>query len=112
MNPFDTLIGGRKVEVTRRDGSQETVTVLQLPVRRFPEYLQAQDNEARMVELLTGKPPDWVDGLSEESHVAILTAGDEVNRDFFFSWQKRTRDRLQRLAATVAPGPNAPSPTG
>lgn len=99
---FDILNGGRSVNIKNRAGLDETVNVKALPIRSMPQWMEAQTDEAKLVELATGKSAQWVDQLTPEAHVAILTAAEEVNSGFFDSWLARLKVRQERLAKTMA----------
>lgn len=103
------LLGGIDLPITKLDGSTESVKVLQLPIRRMGDYLAAIEDESKLVELFTAKEPGWSDTLSDESFVAIITKGEELNADFFFPWCARRLNRSQRLSALL---PQSPSPSG
>ncbi len=96
-NTMVTLLGGVEYEVKKLDGTTEKVKILQLPVSKMLKLLEAQDNEAAMVALFTGKPDNWCDTISNESFVHIVTEGEKVNADFFDAWVKRRIARQEKL---------------
>lgn len=113
--PLETLLGGTRADVTLLDGSVETITVRQLPVRDLPRLLQAsaQADESAMAELYCAKPAGWADTLTRESHERIIAEGERLNADFFARWlQRKTRreetlfpgqqEALLKLAAQLA----------
>src|SRR5688572_1108505 len=50
-----TLLGGQEVEVTKRDGSKEKVSVRQMTLEELAQYGAVQENEAAMLQLLCSK---------------------------------------------------------
>lgn len=110
-----TLLGEKQHSVTLLDGNTETVTVRQLPVRELPKYLEAQDNELRMIELVCKKPADWPDKLTPDSHESLVNAIEEVNADFFSRWVARQMARQEKLMPGIVERRLAglsPSPSG
>lgn len=110
-----TLLGGVDVVVSLIGGATETVKILQLPIRRFPEFARGLADEPFLVELLCGKPAGWSDTLTRESFTAIVEEGTKINMDFFPQWQERqnkaadilnpgAKERLiQEVASRFAP---------
>ncbi len=103
MNPTpdSTLHGGTDLQVTVIDktiGNRvETVFIRQLPIKLYPRYKAALQNEPRMVELLCDKPTDWSDTLTIESFEAIIEQGAKLNEAPFVRWEARQ----QKIAATL-----------
>jgi hypothetical protein len=97
---WETLLGTQEVEVMHLDGVKEQIKVRQLPIRCYPAYLEAQDDELKQIELLAGRAPGWAESLTIVSVEAILAAGDRLNADFFGRWLRR---RMQRLARFQSP---------
>lgn len=100
-NKMATLLGGVEVEVTKLDGTKETVRVGQLKIRQFQLFLEATDDESKLVEILTGKDAPWVDSLTPQSHVAVIEKGEAVNADFFAQWFRRKIERQKKLMGEV-----------
>lgn len=96
-----TLLGGEQMEVTTLKGEKEQIKVCQLPVSLFQAYLDSTDDEPRLISLLTGKPTDWVDTLTPDSCVALITKGEGLNGDFFGQWFRRKIQRQQKLMGEV-----------
>ena len=96
-----TLFGFTEVSVKLLDGTTRPVQVRQLPVRQMHAYLQAQDNEARMIELACQLDSATVDLLAPESHEQLIAKIEEVNADFFSRWVARLKDRTERLLPGV-----------
>ena len=80
-----------------RDGSTEEVTVLALPVRRYEDLFKVIDNEPVKIELCTGRPEGWADGLTPSSHVELLEVVEEMNSSDFFAWLRRRVKRQEQL---------------
>lgn len=95
---FENLTGEKSVTVKLIDGMQERVVVRALPVRKLPEYLSKQDDEAGLIELATDKPAGWADKLTIESHEAMIEAVEAMNSVPFFAWLRRKVRRAEQLA--------------
>ena len=95
--PTETLLGGSTATVRHLDGHTEAVRLRQLPVRQLPELLAALDDEARMLELFTGKPAAWVDVLPTDEFERLLAEGERINADFFRRWLDRRMQRQEKL---------------
>lgn len=126
----ETLLGGANRQVTRPDGSDESVRIRQLHVRHFPAYAECLLDEPRMVELLCEKPLHWADTLTIDDFEAIIREGARLNADFFGRWAARrqatieslTRARMlegqqpgrseQETGRSPTTSPNSPSPAG
>jgi hypothetical protein len=99
----ETMLGGVDILVTTQcqvigeAPVMETVKVKQLPVKQYPAYLAALDDETAMAALLTGKTQDWVENLDAPSHELLVSTGDRINRDFFGRWAERQRNRRELL---------------
>lgn len=98
IETFDTLIGGKQVIVNLTDGMKESVFVKQLPIRKLPEYLAKQDDEAGLIELATDKPAGWADKLTIDSHETLIEAVEAMNHVPFFAWLRRKVRRAEQLA--------------
>ncbi len=88
-----TLLGGTEIAVQKTDGSNETVKVLQLPIKLFPRLRACMQDEGLQVELYCGKEKGWSDSLTPESHEKVITTGEAINRDFFLRWVERLKTR-------------------
>jgi hypothetical protein len=104
----ETMNGGAEIGVTLLNGSTAKLFVKQLPARRMTDFLNAQNDEVAMIDLacsLDGKPvkADIVDGLTEESHTAVIAEIERINGDFFLKWGKRQAERASRLKANFLP---------
>jgi hypothetical protein len=98
---LETLNGGTDVPVIFKDGSTRSVLACQLPARKMPDYLRAQDNEAEMIELASKLTPDEVDNLSEASHELLVAEIERINSDFFARWGKRQKVRAETVKANL-----------
>jgi hypothetical protein len=92
-----TLMGGKQIVAYHLDGTQEIVTLRQLPVRALPQYLATIDDEAARLELLADKPAGWADKIKPDSHVELLEAGEGLNSDSFSAWLRRRVQRQEQL---------------
>ncbi len=92
------LHGGIDLDVELRDGSKETVKVLQLSVRQLMRYADLQGNEAALVELYCAKDEGWDDTITYPSHVAIVQLGDRLNSPSFIDWASRRGEAVRTLS--------------
>jgi hypothetical protein len=94
-------MAGETVEATLLDGSKLAVFVRTLPARQLlTGHLAKLDNEAEMLEAGCRAPvgchplPDgWVDALTDESHLELVTKLKALNF-------QRAVSQAERLAAT------------
>lgn len=98
----ETLRGGVDIEVIFIDGTAETVTVRQLPVRDFEKWLALLDDEEKAAELFTDRPGGWVERLNLQSLERVIAEGERQNRDFFERWLQRRTARKEWLAPILA----------
>lgn len=98
----ETLFGGAEMTVKLLNGATKTVRVRQLPVREMRAFLQAQDDEARMIELACKLDAATVDALAPKSHEALIAAVEKVNADFFGRWLDRLKQRTEKLMPGAA----------
>jgi hypothetical protein len=94
---FETLIGGKELSVTMRDGKTETVKVLQLPIADYPKLLGSLENEEAQIELYCAKPAGWSKELMPASHDAVMEEAERINGDFFSRWAQRRMRKLEAL---------------
>lgn len=71
-----TLMGGVEYVATKLDGTTETVTIRQLPVKSMHKYLTLLDDEALLAELLCDKESESAD-LSE-ALLQLKAIGEQV----------------------------------
>jgi len=92
-NDLVTVTGGVDMKITRKDGSEETVRVRQIPLSKLQEFSMAVGfgNMADAIDLYCDKPKGWGDTLSYESVKALLDKGCELNLPFFGVWLKDQR---------------------
>ncbi|HEV8523084.1 MAG TPA: hypothetical protein VGQ71_01185 [Terriglobales bacterium] len=100
-NTLTTLLGGETYTATRIDGTTEPVFIRQLPVKIYPVFLEAIDDEPRMVDILCDKPAGWSETMSPESFDFIATRGDALNQDFFYRWAQRRLARQEKLVPGI-----------
>jgi len=93
----ETLMGGITYVATKTDGTSETVTIRQLPIKLFPELLSHLENESAMAELFCARSQGWADTLTPDSFEHIVTEGERLNNDFFLRWVQRRVARQERL---------------
>ena len=96
-NTFETVMGGADLVVRHRDGTDDTVKVLQLPIADYPRLLASLENEEAQLELYCGKPTGWAGTLSLQSHNALMEKAEELNGDFFSRWAKRRLAKMEVL---------------
>lgn len=90
----------------------------EIKVSQFPMAFAAHDteDEARLVEITTGRHPGWASLLSVESYNELVSALYEVNATGFFAYAgRRTASRAVKAAfaeqvRAQSRGPNT-SPT-
>lgn len=73
------------------------IVVRAIPIRRMEDWLRAQGDEAKMIEIATGLSPEAVDRLDQPSAEAVLIAAEELNRDFFQRYLDRQIARKRRI---------------
>jgi hypothetical protein len=84
-----TIAGGVDLEVTKQDGSKETVKVRQIPISKIQQFVVSLGDEAATVAFYCDKPKEWADTLSLESANAALDKGQELNLPFLSAWFRR-----------------------
>jgi hypothetical protein len=96
-----TIIGSKPVNVRYTNGHQEDIEIRAVPVRLMPRLSTAflTHDEGTLIELYTGKKPEWSDSLTPESVEAVLATGEEMNRDPFAAYAARTLARSRLLAS-------------
>jgi hypothetical protein len=75
------LINAVPIEVCYRDGHKETINLGELSIRQlyvFIKQLGASDTPA-LVALCAGKPPEWIDTLSDDSFDALASQAIKLN---------------------------------
>jgi predicted LPLAT superfamily acyltransferase len=65
------------------DGTEESIQINLLPVRAYCDLDFHFSNEARLIEIYARKDSAWVDALTPDSAIEILTAGEEINMGHF-----------------------------
>ena len=84
-----TLFGGEELSVSFKDGTADTVRVLQLDVDSWPKYSLIANKEKRAVELFCNKPEGWAETLAPESFDRVIEKGEEINLPFYERWCRR-----------------------
>lgn len=98
----ETLLGEGTVHAFHLDGTCEATKVRQLRIRDYPEYLKAIDDEAKAIEVFTGKDAAWVDSLTPNACLEIITEGERINMDFFSQWVQRKLARQEKMVPGLA----------
>lgn len=93
----ETLLGGLPISVKFRDGTTEKVFVREVPIRKLPDFMEAQDDEPALVELVCEKPEGWADTLTTESFEGIVRQGGDLNFPLLERWLQRKADAVKRL---------------
>jgi hypothetical protein len=93
---MNTIIGGTKVTVIFIDGTSGEVFVRQLPVKVYPQLVEAMQDELKHIDLLCDKP-GLAETLTPDSHEAVIEAGEKLNADFFSRWLERKQKRESLL---------------
>jgi hypothetical protein len=83
-----TIAGGVDLEVTKQDGSKETVKVRQIPISKFQTFAFAigWGNTSDTIEMYADKPKGWADTLAIPSAIELMEKGREINLPFFKAW--------------------------
>ena len=97
INDLVIINGGVEVTVTHLDDTEETIKVRQVPLRHMSEYGNAQGDEGKIIEIVTNKPAEWVDSLTQESQELLIETGEQLNLDPFYRWTKRRLTANNRL---------------
>lgn len=84
------MAGG--TNVTLSDG--RSVFIKQLPIKDYPAFLKAQEDEPEQVKMLTGLDVETIKNADIE---LIIAEGDRINADFFGRWFQRKLARMDRL---------------
>jgi hypothetical protein len=77
----NTLVNATPIGVKKLDGSQETVEVRQLTIRQLYRFAELASAIAmpEIVALCTGKPPEWIDTLQDDSYGLLAAKSWELN---------------------------------
>ena len=95
--PTETLFGGKKHTVTKKDSTTEEIFIRQIGIEDCPAYLELQDNELAMIEFVCSKPSGWAKSLLPSVQEELIAECDRVNSDFFSRWAERQKSRAERL---------------
>lgn len=88
----------KTIEVTKRDGTTETVEIRELTGRELNKWLEAVGDEGKLVELICGKPEGFADTLTLASYDEVISQGRELNEPYFYKWYQRMLERNERLS--------------
>lgn len=83
----------------------ERIFVRQLPIARVEDETfqnACAQGETAMIQLYTGMDREWVEELTEESHVAILALGRQLNFPTLQRWIERKSDLVTTLLTMLA----------
>jgi len=81
MNPNETLLGGRDIEVTDKKGNAlEPIKVKKVSHLKGSKLVEAYGDDAKMVMLTTGKKESELEDLSEDSFYDLLDTSHELNK--------------------------------
>jgi len=102
----ETLLGGKELTLTIAfaigGGTAEgRFLVQQLPIKKFQELLNAQDDELAMADLFCGQEKGWSEKLTPESLELVILEGERLNSDFFSRWVQRRLARQEKLLPGV-----------
>lgn len=105
QNQADAFFGGRTVTVVHEDGSTESVTARQLPLKHYKSALPLLDDEFALTafccDRTTEKGPavadsNWVMTLRPKSFESLRAAVSEVNAEGFFVFATRHTEKQRR----------------
>jgi len=99
--PLETLTAGADLQVTRLDGTAETIRLCQIALGQCEKLLAAQGDEIALGCLYTGRDRTWFESLDANSQERVVIEGDRLNADFFGRWFRRRLDRQERLMPGV-----------
>ncbi len=91
------ISGGKPIIVTKRDGSNENVSVRLIKVSEVQKYLELTPTLGAFVEFCTGKPAGWADDLGEDSLFRIDEEARKMNDPFIERWFRRQREIMGQL---------------
>lgn len=97
------LLACVSVDVTKEDGSTESISVSQLSIKQYEAAFQKLDDEFALNAFICGKPKDWCYSLAPESYEAINSAVKTVNEKGFFVYADRRQAALIRRLNSVSP---------
>lgn len=95
------LTDGTAIIVTKKDGSTESVKVLDLAVEKLPDLLAGLNDMPLQIEIYCGKEKGWAAQLTKQSQREVATLGDKVNMDFFDWWLGRQTAWADKLAVAA-----------
>jgi hypothetical protein len=120
MDELAVMLGYLDAVARKRDGTEEPVKVLALPMRKIGAWAELCGDEPARLELVCDRPQGWADELTPGSYEELLAKGDAINDPIFARWAERqvraigqierTGRQLGELKARIAP--DAPAPAG
>jgi hypothetical protein len=108
---------GSSLLVHMRDGSELEVKVRLASVREMPDFFDMTAKEAELIEWICGMPAGWADGLTPDSHFALVARIVDLNFPLALRWIEnqlailaRMYPSLERKAGESRSPRPAPSP--
>lgn len=80
------LFSGEPHTVALRDGTTCEVRVRVVCIRELPRFLALQDDEAALVEFVTGQPQGWADTLMPDAHFQLVGRARALNFPSALRW--------------------------
>lgn len=96
-----TVLVGEAHDITREDGTRETVTLRQLKVREYPAARLVVGDEPRLLELMCDRPAGWAESLSPQSYEELTARVPEVNALFFACSARQARTQMALLPPEI-----------
>ncbi len=115
QNPIVTVLGGEELAVALNDGKLALVKVRQMPIRHVPRVLSVIEDEIALMKFVcrredgTELNDDFIDTLTDESHIAIVEKARALNFHRAVAWLERQAAMAHLLAPAVSKMPTLPS---
>lgn len=104
------LHGGESFRVSfRGDSPAEDVLVRLLPVRQYVDFISAQEDETKVIELVCDRPPGWAEKLTPSWHSILIESCFALNFSWAIAWSIRQQAMADYLGAGVLPPTARPS---
>jgi hypothetical protein len=94
LDEIETIDGGRRVEVTKRNGKTEKVKIKQFTLDDCMSYDQIRTDLAACVDFYCSKPTGWNKDLEPLAALKIYDIGKAINQGFFDSVMERVRPEV------------------
>jgi hypothetical protein len=94
LDEVETIDGGRRVEVLKRNGSTEKVKIHQLSLDECLDYDAIRTQLGKCVDFFCQKPDGWNKTLDPAASLKIYKIGKAINQDFFDSVMTIVSDEL------------------